>query len=234
MPPPTNESYCVTRHGRRTGHELDTKQRHSRLTLGKARFSLHHLPPQGYGSLTVGMRSSGLSSLTGRSRYVMLRFVFVKQRAGMFHIDSCCVSNKTCRVDDRAQKSWLAITATTFAELATTRKKSCTRTNPANMVQQLTKAAHNAAWHRRARFQLQRKRLCAMCLAESKVVAARIAIISSRTTTTQSGSGTASCRACSPHCHESRKKFVENRGFDQTIDADGWPTDLRHSVYRYP
>jgi hypothetical protein len=25
---------------------------------------------------------------------------------------------------------------------------------------------------------------------------------------------------------------VENRGFDQTIDADGWPTDLRHSVYR--
>jgi hypothetical protein len=34
--------------------------------------------------------------------------------------------------------------------------------------------------------------------------------------------------------HESRKKFVENRGFDKTIDADGWPTDLRHSVYRYP
>jgi hypothetical protein len=33
----------------------------------------------------------------------------------------------------------LQITATTFAELATTRKKSCTRTNPANMVQQLTK-----------------------------------------------------------------------------------------------
>ena len=25
---------------------------------------------------------------------------------------------------------------------------------------------------------------------------------------------------------------MENRGFDQTIDADGWPTDLRHSVYR--
>jgi hypothetical protein len=32
-----------------------------------------------------------------------------------------------------------AITATTFAELRTTCKKSCTRTNPANMVQQLTK-----------------------------------------------------------------------------------------------
>jgi hypothetical protein len=66
-------------------------------------------------------------------------------------------------------------TATTFAELATTCKKSCTRTNPANMVQQLTKLHNNAAWHRRARFQLQREPLCAMCLAEGKVVAARIA-----------------------------------------------------------
>jgi hypothetical protein len=48
-------------------------------------------------------------------------------------------------------------------------------TNPANMVQQLTKLHNNAAWHRRARFQLQREPLCAMCLAEGKVVAARIA-----------------------------------------------------------
>jgi hypothetical protein len=68
-----------------------------------------------------------------------------------------------------------SITATTFAELRTTCKKSCTRTNPANMVQQLTKLHNNAAWHRRARFQLQREPLCAMCLAEGKVVAARIA-----------------------------------------------------------
>jgi hypothetical protein len=106
----------------------------------------------------------------------MLRLVFVKQRAGMFHYDSCCFGNKICRVGDRAQKSWLDITtATTFAELATTCKKSCTRTNPANMVQQLTKLHNNAAWHRRARFQLQREPLCAMCLAEGKVVAARIA-----------------------------------------------------------
>jgi hypothetical protein len=36
----------------------------------------------------------------------MLRFVFVKQLAGMFHNDSCCFSNKTCRSGDRAQKSW--------------------------------------------------------------------------------------------------------------------------------
>jgi len=35
---------------------------------------------------------------------------------------------------------------------------------------------HNKAlWHRRARYQLQHEPLCAMCLAEGKVVAARIA-----------------------------------------------------------
>jgi hypothetical protein len=59
MLPPPIESYCVTRHGRRTGHELDTKRRDSRLTserLDFPRFICH----QGYGSLTVGLRSSGL------------------------------------------------------------------------------------------------------------------------------------------------------------------------------
>jgi 5-methylcytosine-specific restriction enzyme A len=39
----------------------------------------------------------------------------------------------------------------------------------------MTKLHNNAAWHCRARFQLQREPLCAMCLAEGKVVAARIA-----------------------------------------------------------
>jgi hypothetical protein len=34
------------------------------------------------------------------------------------------------------------------------------------------------------------------------------------------------------HYHESRKKFVEHRGFDCTIGADGWPTDPNHPVYR--
>jgi hypothetical protein len=34
------------------------------------------------------------------------------------------------------------------------------------------------------------------------------------------------------NCHESRKKHIENRGFDRTIGADGWPIDLRHPVYK--
>jgi hypothetical protein len=56
--------------------------------------------------------------------------------------------------------------------------------------------AQYAAWHRRARFQLQREPLCAMCLAEGKVVAARIADHIEPHHNDPSGSGTASCRAC--------------------------------------
>jgi hypothetical protein len=39
----------------------------------------------------------------------------------------------------------------------------------------MTKLYNNAAWHCRARFQLQPEPLCVMCLAEGEVVAARIA-----------------------------------------------------------
>jgi 5-methylcytosine-specific restriction enzyme A len=35
---------------------------------------------------------------------------------------------------------------------------------------------------------------------------------------------------CKP-CHDSRKKFVESRGFDNEIGPDGWPTDSRHPFY---
>jgi len=34
------------------------------------------------------------------------------------------------------------------------------------------------------------------------------------------------------HWHESRKKFVERRGYDKAIGLDGWPIDPRHPVYR--
>jgi hypothetical protein len=66
-------------------------------------------------------------------------------------------------------------TATTFAELATTCKKIVHSHKPGKHGSAMTKLHNNAAWHRRARFQLQREPLCAMCLAEGKVVAACIA-----------------------------------------------------------
>ena len=46
---------------------------------------------------------------------------------------------------------------------------------PGKLGPAIDQATNNAAWHRRARFQLQREPLCALCLTEGKVVAARIA-----------------------------------------------------------
>lgn len=33
------------------------------------------------------------------------------------------------------------------------------------------------------------------------------------------------------HCHESRKKYVEHRGFNNDIGIDGMPIDRRHPFY---
>jgi hypothetical protein len=35
---------------------------------------------------------------------------------------------------------------------------------------------------------------------------------------------------CKP-CHDSRKRYTELNGFDNTIGIDGWPTDPKHPVY---
>jgi 5-methylcytosine-specific restriction enzyme A len=39
----------------------------------------------------------------------------------------------------------------------------------------MTRLHNKSQWHRRARRQLQKEPLCAMCLAEGKVIAARVA-----------------------------------------------------------
>jgi len=35
---------------------------------------------------------------------------------------------------------------------------------------------------------------------------------------------------CRP-CHDGRKRFAENRGFDSGVGADGMPLDPRHPIY---
>ena len=87
-----------------------------------------------------------------------------------------------------------------------------------------------AAWHRRARRQLQCEPLCAMCLSEGKIVAARIADHVERNVPQKFWAG--ALQSLCPHCHESRKRRLEHCGYDNTIGLDGMPTDLRHPVYR--
>ena len=89
-----------------------------------------------------------------------------------------------------------------------------------------------ALWHRRARRQLQREPLRAMCLADGRVVAARIAVHvdSHRGDPIKFWNG--KLQSLCAHCHESRKKRFEHRGYDNTIGADGMPIDPRHPIYR--
>src|SRR6266404_7600507 len=93
---------------------------------------------------------------------------------------------------------------------------------------------HNKAlWHRRARRQLQKEPLCALCLTEGKVVAARLAdhIKPHHNDPIEFWRG--KLQSLCAHCHESRKKKrFEHRGYDNTIGIDGMPTDPRHPVYR--
>jgi len=73
-----------------------------------------------------------------------------------------------------------------------------------------------------------------MCLAEGRIVAARIADHVEPRRGDPIKFWTGRLQSLCAHCHESRKKRSEHRGYDNTIGADGWPIDPRHPVYRNP
>jgi hypothetical protein len=87
-------------------------------------------------------------------------------------------------------------------------------------------------WHRRARAQLRMQPLCEWCLREGRVVAARAAdhIEPHHNDPIEFWRG--KLQSLCAHCHESRKKRFEHRGYDNAIGIDGWPVDPRHPVYR--
>jgi HNH endonuclease len=71
-----------------------------------------------------------------------------------------------------------------------------------------------AAWHRRARRQLQYEPLCAMCLSEGKIVAARIADHVEPHHNDPIKFWNGKLQSLCAHCHEGRKKRLEHRGLD--------------------
>jgi hypothetical protein len=89
-----------------------------------------------------------------------------------------------------------------------------------------------AAWHRRARRQLQCEPLCAMCLSEGWIVAARIADHVEPHHNDPIKFWNGKLQSLCAHCHESRKKRLEHRGYDNTIGLEGLPTDPRNPVHR--
>ena len=90
------------------------------------------------------------------------------------------------------------------------------------------------AWHRRARRQLQYEPLCAICLSEGKIVAARIADHVEPHHNDPIKFWNGKLQSLCANCHESRKKRLEHRGLDNAIGVDGWPIDPRYPVYRIP
>ncbi|SRR6266403_467090 len=87
-----------------------------------------------------------------------------------------------------------------------------------------------AAWHRRARRQLQYEPLCAMCLSEGKIVAARIADHVEPHHNDPIKFWNGKLQSLCAHCHEGRKQRLEHRGLDNAIGSDGWP--IRSSAPR--
>jgi hypothetical protein len=91
---------------------------------------------------------------------------------------------------------------------------------------------HTARWRRRAQHQLRVEPLCRACLAEGKAVPARVADHVEPHHNDPMKFWRGALQSLCTHCHESRKKYAEARGFDNTIGIDGWPTDVRHPVFQ--
>jgi hypothetical protein len=95
----------------------------------------------------------------------------------------------------------------------------------------LQKLYGSQRWRNRARRQLQQQPWCTFCLANNEPVVATVAdhVHPHKGDPHQFWFGELQS-LCRP-CHEGRKKFVEQRGFDNAVGLDGWPLDPRHPCY---
>jgi 5-methylcytosine-specific restriction enzyme A len=88
-----------------------------------------------------------------------------------------------------------------------------------------------ARWIKRARYQLQVEPFCRMCQAQGRVEVACVVdhITPHRGDQRLFWFGDLQS-LCFP-CHNSTKRYVEQRGYDNRIGADGMPADPKHPVY---
>jgi 5-methylcytosine-specific restriction endonuclease McrA len=86
-------------------------------------------------------------------------------------------------------------------------------------------------WKTRAHFQLRQHPLCRYCLDKNVVTIAVIAdhVVPHRGDWNAFWLG--ALQSLCKTCHESGKKYAENRGFRSDIGADGWPVDPKHPTY---
>jgi 5-methylcytosine-specific restriction endonuclease McrA len=90
-----------------------------------------------------------------------------------------------------------------------------------------------ARWKKRAKFQLACEPFCALCLQRGEVVAAEICdhVVPHHGDELKFWFG--KLQSLCKNCHDGAKRHVERKGFDNTVGADGMPTDPLHPIYRY-
>ena len=87
-------------------------------------------------------------------------------------------------------------------------------------------------WKTRARFQMQTHPLCKHCLEKGLVVKAVIADHVKPHRGDWNSFWLGELQSLCRHCHESGKKYAEQRGFRSDIGEDGWPLDRNHPTYK--
>ena len=83
-------------------------------------------------------------------------------------------------------------------------------------------------WKTKQKNQMREHPLCKRCLEEGKPVRAVIADHVKPHRGDWNLFWLGELQSLCRHCHESGKKFEEQRGFRSDIGEDGWPTDPRH------
>jgi 5-methylcytosine-specific restriction endonuclease McrA len=88
-------------------------------------------------------------------------------------------------------------------------------------------------WKRRRRLQMKMHPLCKLCADGGVVTPARVADHVKPHKGDWNLFALGELQSLCVDCHNSRKKIIEERGHDITVDAHGWPTDPRHPANRH-
>jgi hypothetical protein len=87
-------------------------------------------------------------------------------------------------------------------------------------------------WKTRAHAQMRVHPLCKHCLEKGLVVAAVIADHVEPHRGDWNSFWLGKLQSLCKRCHESGKKYAEQRGFRSDIGEDGWPIDKNHPTYK--
>jgi 5-methylcytosine-specific restriction enzyme A len=89
-----------------------------------------------------------------------------------------------------------------------------------------------AFWQRRRKLQLTAHPLCAMCAARGVVTPATVADHLVPHKGNWNLFATGELQSLCDSCHNSRKRYVEVRGYSVDVGYDGWPIDPKHPANR--